>query len=63
MDQTLGHTGIFQMLEKEKVGQLPMPLEEVLSLQLLVVMKMKFMNLPRMKINGDLSQIFWVIQK
>ena len=58
MDQTLGHTGIFQMLEKEKVGQLLMPLEEVLSLQLLVVIKMKFMNLPRMKISGDSSQIF-----
>ena len=55
MDQISEHKGIFQMLEKEKVGQLPMPLEEVLSLQLLVIIKMKFMTLFKMKISGDLS--------
>ena len=63
MDQLSGHTGIFLMLEKEKVGQLQMPLEEVLSFQLLAVIKMKFMNLFRMKISGDLSLVSWIVQK
>ena len=63
MDQASGRTGIFQMLEKEKVGQLPMPLQEVSSLQLLATTKMKFMNLFRMKISGDLSRVSWIVQK
>ena len=60
---SLRHIGIFHMLEKEKVGQLLMHLREVSSLQLLAAIKMKYMNLFRRIISGDLSPVSWIIQK